>query len=130
MLVYDITSMESFEECENFYHKQIIENCKKDVKVILVGNKTDLEKEKKVKKEDGANFAEKNNYYFRETSCESNFNVSDAFETIIVMTHNDMMKNGEKTKEIKEIKLIEDDDENKDVVKLSKTKKKNKKSCC
>jgi len=126
VLVYDITSMESFEECENFYHKQIIENCKKDVKVILIGNKTDLEKDRKVKKEDGANFAEKNNYYFRETSCESNFNVSDAFETIIVMTHNDMMKNGEKTEEIKEIKLIEDD-EDKDVVKLSKTKKKLKK---
>ena len=123
--------MESFEECENFYHKQIIENCKKDVKVILVGNKTDLEKDRKVKKEDGANFAEKNNYYFRETSCETNYNVSDAFETIIVMTHNDMIKNEEKNKEIKEKKeiIIEEDDKE---IKLDNSKKKNndKNKCC
>ena len=104
---------------------------KKKLKVILVGNKTDLEKNRKVKTEEGAKFAEKNNYYFRETSCETNYNVSDAFETIIVMTHNDMIKNEEKNKEIKEKKeiIIEEDDKE---IKLDNSKKKNndKKKCC
>ena len=84
VLVYDITNVDSFEECENFYKKEIAENCKENIKVILVGNKTDLEKNRKVKTEEGEKFAEENNYYFIETSCETNSNVSDAFEMIIL----------------------------------------------
>ena len=95
VLVYDITDRASFEECENYYKNEIKNNCKPNVKVILVGNKTDLEKQRKVSKEEGINLAEKNKYYFKETSCEHNFNVADAFETIIIMTNNDMIKTGE-----------------------------------
>ena len=137
VLVYDITNVDSFEECKNFYKKEIAENCKENVKVILVGNKTDLEKQRKVKTEEGAKFAEENNYYFRETSCETNSNVSDAFETIIVMTHNDIIKNKEKTKEFKETKEIIEPkeiiiEEEKKPIKLDniKPKIKDKKKCC
>ena len=93
VLVYDITKKDSFKECKNFYKKEIINNCKKDIKVILVGNKTDLEKDRKISTEMGAQFANENKYYFKETSCVTISNVVDAFETIIVMTHNDMFKN-------------------------------------
>ena len=84
VLVYDITDVDSFEKCKYFYKKLIAENCLENVKVILVGNKTDLENQRKVKTEEGEKFAEENNYYFIETSCESNSNVSDAFEMIIL----------------------------------------------
>ena len=84
VLVYDITDVDSFEKCKYFYKKEIAENCLENVKVILVGNKTDLENQRKVKTEEGEKFAEENNYYFIETSCESNSNVSDAFEMIIL----------------------------------------------
>ena len=94
VLVYDITNLQSFEECKDFYKNEIKNHCKKNIKVILVGNKADLEKERTVSKEEGANFAEENNYYFKETSCITLINVSDAFETIILMTNNDMIKNG------------------------------------
>ena len=94
MLVYDITDSESFEECKNYYKKQISNICKKDIKVILVGNKADLKKNRKVLSEEGAKFAKENNYYFKETSCENNFNVAEVFETIIIMTNNDMIKIG------------------------------------
>ena len=138
VLVYDITNVDSFEECKNFYKEAIAENCKENVKVILVGNKTDLEKDRKVKTEEGAKFAEENNYYFRETSCETNSNVSDAFETIIVMTHNDMIKNKEKNKETEEIKekkviIIEEDEKPKKLDKnmsKNKNKDKGKSNCC
>ena len=93
VLVYGITNRESFQECNNFYKDEIKNNCKEGVKVILVGNKTDLEKQRKVSKEEGIKLAEENQYYFKETSCEHNFNVADAFETIIIMTNNDMIKN-------------------------------------
>ena len=95
VLVYDITNKESFQQCKEFYKQEIIDNCKKDIKVILVGNKTDLENDRVISKEEGANFAEENKYYFKETSCETNSNVADAFETIIIITNNDMIKDNQ-----------------------------------
>ena len=90
VLVYDITDSNSFELCKNFYKKEISENCKKGIKVILIGNKSDFEKDRKVSKEEAEEFAKKNNYYFKETSCESIFNVMEAFETIILETYRDL----------------------------------------
>ena len=118
VLVYDVTNEKSFEECKNFYKKQIEQNCKKSIKVILIGNKTDLEVQRKIKNEEGAKFAKDNHYYFRETSCETNTNVSDAFETIIVMTHNDMIKKIEEVEDEKEETTDAKDDKTK--IKLTK----------
>ena len=142
VLVYDITNLDSFEECQNYYKNEIKNNCKNDIKVILVGNKTDLEKDRKISKEKGAELAEQCGYYFRETSCEKNFNVADAFETIIIMTHNDMVKNGKQNlgnkKNIDTFKLEEgadrledeiiDNNNGENVVQVNIKKKK--KQCC
>ena len=141
VLVYDITNLDSFEECQNYYKNEIKNNCKNDIKVILVGNKTDLEKDRKISKEKGAELAEQCGYYFRETSCEKNFNVADAFETIIIMTHNDMVKNGKQNlgnkKNIDTFKLeegadrLEDeiiDNNGENIVQVNVKKKK--KQCC
>lgn len=92
VLVYDITNPESFEDCKHHYKNEIRNNCKKDVKVILVGNKKDLEGDRKVSEKEGAEFAEESDYLFKETSCETSLNVADVFETIIIMTNNDMIK--------------------------------------
>ena len=43
LLVYDISDKKSFEECKNYYNETIKEKCKENIKVILLGNKTDLE---------------------------------------------------------------------------------------
>ncbi len=99
VLVYDITNEDSFKECKNYYYQEITNNCKKDIKVILVGNKTDLEKYRKISTEEGAEFAEENKYYFKETSCENKCNVADAFETLIIMTNNDIIKKEKENKE-------------------------------
>ena len=133
VLVYDITDLESFELCKKFYKKEISNNCKKDLKVILVGNKSDKEKERKVRQEEGAKFAEDNLYYFKETSCQHNFNVADAFETIIIMTNNDMIKIGKQNFETKiALEPFKFDENNTNTIKLeqSKTNKNKKKNCC
>ena len=136
VLVYDITNEDSFKEWKNYYHKEIINNCKKDIKVILVGNKTDLEDKRKVKKEDGVKLAEKYNYYFKETSCEKNYGVADVFETIILMTHNDMVKNGQfnyDKKENLDMELTKSPTVKSESFSLSKgkkVKKEEKKKCC
>ena len=97
------------------------------MKVILIGNKVDLKEQRLVSQEEGAKFAEENNYYFKETSCEKNFNVADAFETIIIMTHNDMIKNNYESLEVTETEKPEKKIE----LKSNKSnKKRKKKKCC
>ena len=93
LLVYDITERASFEEIKNYFIEKIKEKCKKDIQVILLGNKTDLEHKRKIPSEEGANLGLVNNYIFLETSCLKNTNVSDAFETLIEITNREMIKN-------------------------------------
>ena len=94
MLIYDITDNSSFQQCQKYYKQEIKKYCKKDIKVILVGNKTDKKDQRKIPTKEGEEFATENGYYFQETSCEKNLNVADAFETIIINTNNDMIKTG------------------------------------
>ena len=89
LLVYDITSIKSFN--------------------------ADLKEKREVTQEMGSNLAIKNGFIFMETSCEDNYNVSDAFETLIEMTNTDMIKKG---------------NINKKPSKLSKSLTKKKKSFC
>ena len=93
LLVYDITNRKSFEECKTYYNEGIMEKCKKNIKVILLGNKADLEDQRKVSSEEAAGFALENDYIFMETSCLKGTNVSDAFETLIELTNIEAKKN-------------------------------------
>ena len=97
-MVYDITNRESFEECKNYYNIKLKEKCKKDIKVILLGNKTDLEDQRKVSSEEGAGFSLENDYIFMETSCLQNKNVASAFETLIELTNREEQKKQVKKK--------------------------------
>ena len=106
LLVYDITNIKSFNSCKNYYITQINEECKKHVKVILLGNKTDLSDKREVTKEMGVNLAKNNNLVFMETSCEDNYNVADAFEALIEMTNNDMIKRGKINKKQSDLKNV------------------------
>ena len=93
LLVYDITNRKSFTECQNYYRETIKEKCKKNIQIILIGNKTDLEDKRVITKEEGANFALRNDYIFMETSCLKNENVYEAFESIIELTNINLKKN-------------------------------------
>ena len=92
LLVYDITSKETFEELESYFLKRIKEFCKKDMKIILLGNKTDLEEQRQVTQDEGADFAKENGFDFMETSCLENRNVADGFETLIELAYFDSKK--------------------------------------
>ena len=85
LLVYDITDMKSFESIKNYYSKAIKEICPKNIPIMLLGNKLDIESERKVSQQEGIEFAQSNNYLFKETSCKTNENVIDAFEALIEM---------------------------------------------
>ena len=93
LLIYDIADYKSFNECKNYYNEKLMNNCKKDIKVILLGNKSDIKKERKVLPEEAAGFALENNYIFMETSCVKNENVASAFEALIELTNKKIKKN-------------------------------------
>ena len=92
LLVYDITRQESFDEIKDYYCKKIKEYCKENVKIILLGNKTDLEDQRKIPPEVGSNFAAENNFLFMETSCLTNKNVADGFETLIELAYREVIQ--------------------------------------
>ena len=92
LLVYDITKKETFEKVKNYYIPNIKDKCKLGIKVILLGNKTDLEEDRKVSQDEGKNLAKDNDYIFMESSCKDNYNVSDAFTALVEMTNTDIKK--------------------------------------
>ena len=79
ILVYDITNRDSFEHISNW-----IEDClsqsPKTVFMVLVGNKSDLNEQRKVSFEEGQQMARNNNLMFFETSAKSGENVDKIFE--------------------------------------------------
>ena len=77
LLVYDITNIKSLEELRNYYGQKIKEQCKKGVKILLLGNKTDLEEERQI---------------FTEASCLENKNVAGCFETLIELTYREVIQ--------------------------------------
>ena len=99
ILVYDITNREEFNEIKEYFIERIRERCKKNVKVILVGNKTDLERNRKISYNEGANLAFLNNFLFIETSCLKNENAYEAFEKIIGIYRLSYKNNEENIKE-------------------------------
>ena len=83
LLLYDITKKNTFDEIKNYYSKEIRERCKKNIPVILIGNKLDKESEREVSRKEAIELSKSEKYKFKETSCKTNENVDDAFKTLI-----------------------------------------------
>ena len=79
ILVYDISNRDSFEHISNW-----IEDClaqsPKTVFMVLVGNKSDLNDNRKVSFQEGQDMARNNNMMFFETSAKTGENVDKIFE--------------------------------------------------
>ena len=82
VLVYSIDSKESFIHVENWLN-DLKSQANEDVRIILVGNKADLENEREISKEEGMLLAKQEDYEFDECSCLKNINVASAFETLL-----------------------------------------------
>lgn len=86
IIVYDITREESFKKVE-YWTKQITEYASADIKVMLIGNKLDLEDKRKVLKKIALDYARCNNMMFFETSCLNATNVETAFVSLAKELH-------------------------------------------
>ena len=91
VLVYDVTNRRSFEGVQSWLD-ELYRYQAKDTKVLLVGNKIDLEAKRQVTADEGQAYATERKLYFMETSALTNKDrcVNRAFE-ILVKEISDMM---------------------------------------
>ena len=78
-IVYDITSRNSFNSVQSW-----IDDCTKqtprNILLLLIGNKNDLNDKREVQYEEGEEFAKKKNMIFLETSAKTGNNIDKIFE--------------------------------------------------
>lgn len=82
LMVYDVTSRESFESL-TFWISDLKNHCDTNIVIVLVGNKIDLETNREVSTEEGEMFAEKHNIGFFEISAKTGVNVSECFNNTV-----------------------------------------------
>ncbi|XP_036925142.1 ras-related protein Rab-17 [Sturnira hondurensis] len=82
LLVYDITSKESFRKAQQWLKDLEKESSPGEVVVMLVGNKADLGEDREVPLEEGKEFAESQGLLFMETSARANLQVTEAFGAV------------------------------------------------
>ena len=130
IILYSVTNKNSFQHIESWL-KDLKLNAVKNVKTILVGNKIDLEKERKISYADGENFKNKHNLdYFIETSAKTGDNAKNVLIEAAKILYKEFIKMKDKEENKKE------EDENNNSHKLDKEKSeegqfvKKKKKCC
>ena len=82
LLLFDVTKKSSFIACKN-YLEEVRNNSDKKCVIYLVGNKTDLENEREITKEEAENFARIENIKYIETSAVKNMKVNEAFTSLL-----------------------------------------------
>ena len=123
-IVYDITSESSFENVDKWY-EQAQKEASKDVSIVLVGNKCDLENERKVSKEKAEEKAKNFNIPFFETSALSKIKIDDIFTEMVNNIYE--RTGGVKNEDDDDIEIINENDK---AVNLNSEPPKEKKGCC
>ena len=128
-IVYDITNETSFNNIEKWYEK-IHEENDKDIPIIIVGNKCDLENERKVPTDKGKEKAQNLKCAFYETSALKVMNIEQIFDELVNTIYD--KTGGNKNDDEINIEIVEDNkavnlnNENND----NKEEDNNKKGCC
>ena len=124
VLVYAIDNKESFNHVENWL-SDLKSLANPDVRIFLVGNKADLEEDRKVQKEDGEKYKEDQHLdLFMETSAKTGLNARNVLVEAAKILYKDYLKFDENNN---------NDDIKKDIKKgqsLIKKEKKDQKGCC
>ena len=121
-IVYDITRKQSFESVEKWVN-DVTAVADKKITIILIGNKSDLEDQRQVSKEQGQDKANKLEIAFMETSAFSGENLDKAFDMMInevyKKCHEEMLLEGD-------VDIIEGGKD----INLENKKTEEKKKCC
>ena len=125
VLVYSIDDRKSFEEI-NFWFKEVKQYSNSNIKIFLIGNKTDLNEIRKVSTEEGLNFY--NDFklnLFCESSAKTGHNISKIFIKAGFILYDDYLNN------LNESDSIENESIHiNDKVSFNSINSKQKRNCC
>ena len=125
VLIYAIDNKESFNHVENWLN-DLKSQANPDVRIFLVGNKADLEEDRKVSKEEGEKYKEDQHLdLFMEASAKSGHNARNVLVEAAKILYKDYIKFDENNKDNEDRLKI-----NKKGQGLIKKDKKDKKGCC
>ena len=79
LLIYDISDKDSFDSIPKWI-QEVLDVKNSEAVFALIGNKNDLEKERKVTFEEGQKFADENKFIFQEVSAKNGNNFEKLFE--------------------------------------------------
>ena len=86
-VVYDITRKNTFESVDSWI-SALRSAADKNLNIIIIGNKSDLEDQRQVETEQGEEKAQNNEAAFLETSAYSGDNIDKAFDNMITDVYN------------------------------------------
>lgn len=91
ILVYDITDQDSFQKVKNWV-KELKKMLGSDIVITIVGNKTDLDKDRTVNIEEAQCYAQAVGATFFETSAKLNEGIEELFQelTTLMIQHTDL----------------------------------------
>ena len=96
VLVYDICELNSFLDVKSWI-EQIIENSENDdIIMILCGNKSDKEQNRKVSRDEGEQLAKSYGIPFYECSAKSGLNINEVFDDMCKRIHEKVKIHGNK----------------------------------
>ena len=93
LLFYDVTRSETFKSLRTWV-EHVDEHGSKETLLFLIGNKKDLEKKRKVTREQGENFAKDHNMSFLEISSKEFLEVNQVFDITANILLNDIKAHG------------------------------------
>ena len=96
LIVYDVSDKKSFQLVDKYLDNVYSKKDKKKFPIILIGNKCDLDEERKVSFEEGKKKADSYQIDFYETSAKNNINVENVFkyltDKIVQMNQNEFLE--------------------------------------
>ena len=125
IIIYSVANKNSFQHVENWI-KELKLNSNKNIKIILVGNKCDLVKERKISYEEGENLKRKHKLdYFIEASAKTGNNAKN----ILIEAAKILYKGYSEIKTNEENNILSDSQSNSQKLDSEKSVKKKKKCC-
>ena len=125
IIIYSVANKNSFQHVENWI-KELKLNSSKNIKIILVGNKCDLTKERKISYQEGENLKKKHKLdYFLEASAKTGNNAKN----ILVEAAKILYKGYSEIKTNEENNILNDSQSNSQKLDSEKSVKKKKKCC-
>ena len=131
IIVFDLTNYNSFLNLRNWIETIDLYESNDIVKVI-VGNKCDLEKEKKVNFNEANDFCKRNNIIYIETSAKENINIDKIFNNVVEIIDTKIMNNESLNKNIKVMNNFDriDESTNNQNNQMNNRSKKKNPTCC